>query len=103
MSNNLKDYVVILCREYDKYQGREPIVYKLDIKQEDMTNILLHSLNLRSRYNPELAYFLVLKENWEENKEDITNKIFREYEFEMFDSFIGNGSNVLENNGIVRI
>jgi len=90
---------IILCREYDKFQGRPPVVYKVcDVS--DSCNLFYYQL--RSRFNPELAYFIVLEDDWLENEDFVKDRILREHEFEAFDDFIGNGS-ILESSGIVRI
>jgi len=91
---------IILCREYDKYGGRPPIVYKVEC---DITKVNFQVIQLRSRFNPELAYFLVLEDDWLENEDFIRDRILREHEFEEFDTFIDNGSSILDSNGIVRI
>lgn len=46
--------MLILCKEYDKYQGRPPAYY---IVSRNVTDSDLHFLSLRSRLNPELQYF----------------------------------------------
>jgi len=89
---------IIICREYDKYTGKPPIVYKVEC---DIMTVNLQVLRLRSQFNPELSYFVVLEEDWLENQDFITNRVFREHEFEAFDDFIGRST--LESNGIIRI
>lgn len=48
---------IIICKEEDRQTG-ESVVYKIN---DEVSSYLLTFLNLRSRYNPELKYF-VLKE-----------------------------------------
>jgi len=104
MTKKSKDFIfTILCREYDKYQGRKPIIYVVE-HCNDLSLKDLKCMSLRSRFNPELSYFIVLYQNWLENEETIKKTIFKEHEFELFDSFISNGSSdILENRGILRI
>jgi len=89
---------IIICREYDKFAGRPPVVYKVEC---DIATANPYVLQLRSKLNPELAYFIVLEEDWLENHDFIVDRVLREHEFEAFDEFIG--CSTLESNGIVRI
>lgn len=59
--------LVVLCRECSKDYGK-CIAYTVET---EITDSLLFSLNIRSRYNPELRYFIALRSN-------ITDKIFQE-------------------------
>ena len=89
---------ILICREYDKYTGQPPIVYKVEC---DIATINFQVIRLRSQFNPELAYFLVLEDDWLENQDFIIDRVLREHEFQAFDEFIG--CSTLESNGIVRI
>lgn len=97
-----KDLLIILCREVDKYQGRETLVYPLNISTKEMNNGLFTCLNLRSRFNPELSYYVVSKEDWEERPEFIKNRILNEDKYLEFEDAIGGGS-VLTACGIIKI
>jgi len=89
---------IVICREYDKYTGKPPIVYKVEC---ELTNANITGMHFRSMFNPELSYFAVLEEDWLENQDFIVDRVLREHEFEAFDEFIG--CSTLESNGIVRI
>jgi len=98
-----KDKILVLCREYDKFEGRPPIVYDTQTPQEDINSSMIMYYKLRSRHNPELAYFFVLESNWKENEEEVKKNILNEHKYDDFDCFIGNGRSVLESRGILRI
>jgi len=95
--------ILILCREYDKFEGREPIIYDTCTPQDEITNGLIKYLSIRQRMNPELAYYFVLESHWKAHEEHIKQKILNEHKYDDFDDFIGNGRSVLESNGILRI
>ncbi len=45
----------ILCEEHDKYGSRRPARYILSVKVDSQ---IIHKLQLRMRFNPELVYYL---------------------------------------------
>lgn len=51
--------MIVVCRECSKDYAK-CIAYKIDAK---VTNDLLFNLKIRSRYNPELRYFVILNKN----------------------------------------
>jgi len=101
--SKFEDKILILCREYDKFEGRAPIIYNTGISQDSITNNTIKYLNLRSCLNPELAYFFVLESNWKENEEQVKKDILNEHKYQEFDDFIDNGNSILENRGIIKI
>lgn len=54
-----KNYAIV-CREYSKIS---PDVSAYEIPVEEISGVLLQCLSLRSRLNPELAYFVTKREN----------------------------------------
>lgn len=54
-----KDYAIV-CREYSKISVGKA-VYEVPVKEFD--NQLFTGLKLRSRFNPELTYFVTKREN----------------------------------------
>lgn len=63
--------MICLCREIDKETG-EIAVYSINA---DVTDRLLCMLNIRQRANPELRYFVTLRENFDENEEMILKRL----------------------------
>ena len=59
---NPKDFTIV-CKEISKNDGRVAVY---DLKMEEIKNNDLTVLSLRSRFNPELSYYVVKKENAEE-------------------------------------
>ena len=53
--------VIILCREINMDTG-QIAVYR--IEKEPVTGEMIFCLKMRSRFNPELQYFCVLKSRW---------------------------------------
>lgn len=53
--------MIAFCREVDKRTG-EILVYPLKAEVDDL---LLSCLQIRSRINPELRYFVTTKTHWE--------------------------------------
>ena len=53
----------IVCKEINKYSGfGEVAIYELDL-EDGVTPSLIKALSLRSRFNPELTYFVTMKQN----------------------------------------
>jgi hypothetical protein len=63
--------MICLCREIDKETG-EIAVYSINA---EVTDRLLVMLNIRQRANPELRYFVTLRENCDENEEMILKRL----------------------------
>ena len=61
-TGNLEQELMVLCREVNINTG-EIAVYTID---PPVTERLLFMLHIRSRVNPELRYYCVLKSRWEE-------------------------------------
>lgn len=59
--------LIVLCREVNVNTGAVA-VYELESEVIDNTLFCLH---LRSRFNPELRYFVLRKKDYEVNKKDI--------------------------------
>ena len=55
-----KDNYAIVCREYSKIS---PDVDAYEIPVEDFDGSIFKILSLRSRFNPELSYFVTKREN----------------------------------------
>lgn len=55
---DLKDYAIV-CQEFSK-ESAEVIAYEI---KTEITGHILKCLNLRSRFNPELHYYLIRREN----------------------------------------
>ena len=60
-SFNVENYAIV-CREYSKIS---PDVSAYEIPVEEISGVLLQCLSIRSRLNPELAYFVTKRENLE--------------------------------------
>lgn len=63
--------MICLCREIDKETG-EIAVYSINA---EVTDRLLCMLNIRQWANPELRYFVTLRENFDENEEMILKRL----------------------------
>lgn len=59
--------LMILCREVNVNTG-EVLVYEI---KSEITQSSLFCLQLRSRFKPELKYFILRKNDYEVNKKDI--------------------------------
>lgn len=59
--------LIVLCREVNVNTG-EVVVYEI---KSEVTQSSLFCLQLRSRFNPELKYFILRKKDYEVNKKDI--------------------------------
>ena len=58
MTFNEDDYAII-CKEISKNDG-QIAVYEIEV---EITSSLLNCLKLRSRFNPELKYFVLKRDN----------------------------------------
>lgn len=65
--------LICLCREVDKETG-DIAVYPIRAK---VTSQCLLMLNIRSRVNPELRYYVTLLTNYDANKEAILKRLKR--------------------------
>ena len=65
--------MICLCREINKETG-EIAVYSINA---EVTECLLFMLNIRQRVNPELRYFVTLRENFDANEEMILKQLLR--------------------------
>jgi hypothetical protein len=65
--------LICLCRETDKATG-EIAVYSINA---EVTDRLLFMLGIRQRANPELRYFVTLRENFDANEETILKQLRR--------------------------
>jgi len=97
---DIEDQYVILCREYDKYYGNPPTVYEVKC---EISGRNIYCLSLRSRANPELAYFMTMRTNWEENQDYIKKSILDEHKLAEFDDFIDDSISTLESRGIIKL
>lgn len=59
--------LIVLCREVNVNTGKV-VVYEIESEVTDNT---LFCLQLRSRFNPELKYFVLRKNDYELSKDDI--------------------------------
>lgn len=67
------DAMICICREIDKNTGNIA-VYPIRAK---VTDRLLFMLNIRQRANPELRYYVALRENYDANEENIIKLLSR--------------------------
>ena len=65
--------LLAVCREVDKESGRVS-VYPLDL---EITSEILASLKMRAQFNPELRYFFVYEDVYQEQKQEITAMLKR--------------------------
>ena len=65
--------LICLCREIDKATGD---IATYAIKAE-VTDRLLFVLGIRQRANPELRYYVTLRENYDANEETILKQLKR--------------------------
>ena len=49
--------MILLCEEFDKYENRETLYY---VVKKDVTNDDVWGVTLRSRFNPELHYYVTI-------------------------------------------
>lgn len=66
----MKEDIMIMCRELDKYSKRVSVY---ELKGIELNNSIFLKLNLRSRFNPELEYFYMKRSDFENNKDKITS------------------------------
>jgi len=93
------DDLIILCRECDKYYGRGTVIYIVD-----NGGIPINYLSLRSRLNPELKYFAVLKSRYENDKEEIETIIMNLEKHQEFAIQMDvKNDNFLESQGIILL
>lgn len=59
--------LIVLCREVNVNTGAVA-VYELE---SEVTENLIFNLEIRSRFNPELKYFVLRKNDYEVSKKDI--------------------------------
>lgn len=59
--------LIVLCREVNVNTGKV-VVYELE---SEVTEKLIFNLEIRSRFNPELKYFVLRKNDYELSKDDI--------------------------------
>lgn len=65
--------MICLCREVNKETG-EIAAYPINA---EVTDRLLFMLSIRQRANPELRYFVTLRENFDENEGSILEHLRR--------------------------
>jgi len=66
--------IMVICREVNRETG-EIAVYPLEKQSVSDYSLLL--LNFRSKYNPELRYFAVLRERWETDWQDEVTQVLK--------------------------
>ena len=69
----MNEALICICREVSKDTG-EIAVYPIN---GGVTDRLLFCLQIRSRANPELKYYVALRANWEANEETIVKNLRR--------------------------
>lgn len=69
----MDDKKIILCWEVDKNSG-SVAVYPIKV---EVTDIVLIKLSIRSRMNPELEYYVMLAEKWDNRADEIRKLLYR--------------------------